>query len=214
MNADPKRWKSVPGGLDPLNLFYIPPVDDLGYPLIKDDVVIVPDELIPFRSKKELNDLRTVHFFIDDYRFECVWNRPQVYAKKYAGKQVLAPDFSIFINYPVMIQKWNIYRNRWIGAYFQRVGIKVIPTIVWSDEQSFDYCFAGIEPKTAVAISPRGVVRYKKEFSLGVDAMVEHIDPQLIICAGDFAKVYVGKNQLDNVVSYSLEPRYCYKRVR
>ena len=60
------------------------------------------------------------HFFLHDYQFERVWNQPKKYINKLLHyKAVLTPDFSLFTDYPVAVQIWNTYRNRWLGAYWQ-----------------------------------------------------------------------------------------------
>ena len=94
----------------------------------------------------DLNRKGTAHFFLDDYRFERCWKWadsqiPEL--KKYDG--VLSPDFSMYTTYPKAFQIWQTYRNRWCAAYWQAHGIKVIPTISWSTEDSYDYAFLGVE---------------------------------------------------------------------
>jgi hypothetical protein len=43
----------------------------------------------------------TVHFFLDDYKFDEVWNDPENQLKKLAQyKQLMAPDFSVYSNMP------------------------------------------------------------------------------------------------------------------
>ena len=71
-----------------------------------------------------------VHFFIDDYQFERVWNNPEAYIdvlSKYGV--VLSPDFSPYEDMPLATQLWNHYRKHWVAAYWQSKGITVVPTI-------------------------------------------------------------------------------------
>ncbi len=42
-------------------------------------------------------------------------------------KEVLYPDFSMYIEINKTIQIYNTFRNRWCGAYFASKGIKVTP---------------------------------------------------------------------------------------
>ena len=50
---------------------------------------------------------------------------------------------------------WNIYRSRLIGQFYQRQGIKIIPTISWAEIESFDYYFQGIPKNSIISfISP------------------------------------------------------------
>lgn len=97
---------------------------------------------------------RIVHFFLYDYNFEKVWKNPDAQMdllKKYKG--VLTPDFSMYLEMPYALQIYNTFRNRWCGAFFAEKGLKVIPTVNWSDEKSFDFCFKGIEKGSIVAVS-------------------------------------------------------------
>ena len=73
---------------------------------------------------------KAVHFFIDGYQFERVWNEPDKYIDKL--KQyvcVASPDFSPYADMPVALQIYNHYRKHWVARYWQENGITVIPTI-------------------------------------------------------------------------------------
>lgn len=126
-----------------------------------------------------------VSFFLDDYQFERVWNKPEVYTqmlKKY--KCVLSPDFSLFNDFPKAIQIFNHYRKHWVARYWQDNGIKVIPTIAWSDEDSFEWCFDGEPKNSVVAVSSLGVWKNpetKKAFLLGYEKMIEVLNPSKIL---------------------------------
>lgn len=127
-------------------------------------------------------------FFLDDYQFERVWNRPRDYLKelkKYAA--VLSPDFSLYLDMPMPAQLWNVFRSRVIAAFWQKNGIKVIPTIQWADERSFDYCFQCIEEGGTIAMSTVGVMRSnigKEIFKKGAAEAVKRIKPKRVIIYG------------------------------
>jgi hypothetical protein len=99
-----------------------------------------------------------VHFFLDDYRFETVWSRP-LRALEHLSKHriLLTPDFSLYADWPLVMQQWNVYRNRWCGRYWQALGFQVIPTLSWSTSESFDFCFDGIPQNSLVTVSAVGV---------------------------------------------------------
>ena len=157
-----------------------------GIPDIKKDEFEVK-ELIPYRVDSNRNG--TAHFFLDDYRFERCWRNPDSQIeelKKYDG--VLSPDFSMYTNYPQAMQIWQVYRNRWCACYWQSLGIKVIPTISWSDEQSFKYCFLGIQKGSTVAIGTVGVLNdeYAKTlFMQGFKEMLKQLEPKEILIYGN-----------------------------
>ena len=195
---------SIPGNFDRLNLFYSPRCTPSGSPIIEAYHGAIPDRLVPFRYR---NPLKTdaIHFFLDDFRFECVWNRPTHYAQWYAGNTVLSPDFSINYDYNINVQRWNHYRSQWLGAYFQSQNVIVIPTVCWSTSETFDFCFDGIEKGGVVAIGSHGIHQVENiiNFSEGVNAMVKAIHPSTILCAGKFNNKYIGSLDKIEVIEYS-----------
>lgn len=71
-----------------------------------------------------------VHFFLDDYQFNRLWNQPNRYLPILQQfRYVMTPDFSMYTDFPKIIQIYNHYRKHWIGAYLQENGVDVIPTI-------------------------------------------------------------------------------------
>lgn len=97
------------------------------------------------------------HFYLDDYQFERVWNDPDRYLSVLNKfKAVLAPDFSMYTDFPLSVQLFNHYRKQWCAAYWQEHEIAVIPTISWSDEDSFAWCFDGIPTDSLVCVSTVG----------------------------------------------------------
>ncbi len=132
---------------------------------------------------------RMVHFFLYDYKFERVWKAPDKIIEKlkpYRG--VLSPDFSMYREMNPVMQLYNTFRNRWCGAYFASKGLRVIPTISWGDENTFDFCFLGIPKGSTVAVSTYMVSEHngrkdQKEFFLkGYNEMLRQIQPERIIC--------------------------------
>lgn len=97
---------------------------------------------------------------------------------------MLSPDFSLYTDFPVAMQIYNHYRKHWLGAYWQSLGIKVIPTICWSDDSSFDWCFDGEPVGGVVAVSSVGTQNSrtaKAAFLRGYEAMCERLSPSEII---------------------------------
>jgi len=131
---------------------------------------------------------KIVHFFLDDYQFERVWNDPDRYLpvlNKF--KAVLAPDFSMYTDFPLPVQLFNQYRRQWCGAYWQEHGITVIPNICWSTEDSFSWCFDGIPKRSLVCISTVGGFHSKaaKEAWLkGYEKCLEALEPSEILLFG------------------------------
>ena len=131
---------------------------------------------------------KAVHYFLDDYQFIRVWTDPDRYiAMLQRFKYALTPDFSLYTDFPKSLQIYNHYRKHWLGAYWQMHGINVIPTIGWSDRESFEWCFDGEPTHSVVAISSVGT-QVKKEarqqFLEGYLEMMERLHPEQIIFYG------------------------------
>ena len=94
---------------------------------------------------------KAVHFFIDDYQFNRIWNNPEKYVEKLRKYEaVLTPDFSPYADMPMATQIFNHYRKHWVGRFLQENGVKVVPTIRASkDDRSFKWYLDG-EPKGGV----------------------------------------------------------------
>ena len=125
--------------------------------LKKQDVDLSQVKLIGY-DKIKLGDKhnrdKMVHFFLDDYKFEALWRDPEPRIEKLRQyKAVLSPQYSVYTEMPSAIHMYNIFRSRWVGAYCQLRGIKVIPTVYWGRPQSYWFCFDGIEKGSIVALS-------------------------------------------------------------
>lgn len=149
----------------------------------------VPTELIGFNYAKTSDNKKAgIHFFIDDYQFERVWNAPLDYIgilKQY--ECILTPDFSLYRDMPMAMKIWNVYRARLIGQIMQDSGIKVIPTLTWAEKETFSFCFDGIGQNGTVATSTVGVMRdkeAKKIWCEGMQEAIKKIKPKNILLYG------------------------------
>ena len=105
-------------------------------------------------TDEQKHNARMVHFFLYDYRFERVWEKPGTVLEKLRPyRAVLSPDFSMYLEMAPVLQLYNVFRNRWCGAYWASQGLRVVPTVNWGNETTFDFCFAGIEKGSVVAVS-------------------------------------------------------------
>lgn len=129
-----------------------------------------------------------VHFFLDDAQFIRLWNSPDKYIELLRPfKYICAPDFSLYSNMPKALQIYNHYRKHWIAAYWQELGFSVIPTISWSDESSFEWCFDGEPQNSIIAIGTAGTQQNKKTraaFERGYNAMLKRLNPTKILVFG------------------------------
>lgn len=129
-----------------------------------------------------------VHFYIDDYQFERVWNSPKQYIDKLKEFEcVLTPDFSLYLDMPMAMKIWNVYRSRLIGQMMQDAGITVIPTLTWAEPATFDFCFDGIEQGGTVSVSTIGVKMDDENKTVWYNGMTEalrRIKPQRVLVYG------------------------------
>lgn len=138
------------------------------------------------RPKDYKNCDKTIHFFLYDYKFEKVFNYPEKYVERLAQYEyVLTPDFSMYLDMPNAILLYNTFKNRYCGAYWQSFGLSVLPTISWATEDSFSFCFAGVQKGSPVAISTLGCHEARSEFLKGFYKMMEVIEPSIIFCYGN-----------------------------
>lgn len=150
---------------------------------------VIPDDLIGFNyMKTAIHKNVGIHMYLDDYQFERLWKYPDKYLDDLKQFQcVLTPDFSLYMDMPIAMKIWNIYRSRLLGQYWQNKGIKVIPTISWAEEETYEFCFDGIERGSIVSVSTIGVKRSKKALEIwksGMNAMIERINPSAICVYG------------------------------
>lgn len=126
------------------------------------------------------------HFYVDDYKFDRVWNRPLRYLKLLKKcKYVISTDFSIYTDFPKILQAYNIYRNAWLARFFQENDIKVIPNVRWGDESTYDWIFECFPKNSIIAISSKGMMRTetdKKLFFDGYEEMIKRLNPSKILC--------------------------------
>ena len=163
-------------------------------PIINNDGYI-PTDLIGFNYAKTSKAKNVgVHFYIDDYQFERVWNAPEKYVDILSQYDcILSPDFSLYMDMPMPMKIWNIYRSRQIGAYYQSKGIKVIPTVSWAEKETFSFCFQGIPKGSIVSVSTIGVKQDSDALEVwkdGMREMIQTIKPATIL-------VYGGKLDFD-----------------
>lgn len=126
-----------------------------------------------------------VHHFVDDTRLEDIYRHPERTLEKYARYRfVLTPDYSLFPEMPLWRQIESVGKSRWCGAWWQRKGLTVIPTIGWGLYPTFEFCFAGVEKGSIVAVSTLGCRRGRARFMHGYDTMLERIEPEAVICFG------------------------------
>lgn len=79
-------------------------------------------------SSKNFNQI--VHFYEADRSFARIMHNPQKYAEILARfEYVISPDFSQHLDMPPFLCMQNSWWNNAFGAYWQSLGINVIPKV-------------------------------------------------------------------------------------
>ncbi len=207
----PSNWACKPGSFDALNASRLfDTTNPLGIPQLRHTPIsAAPEWLVAYRTRIRSPrfdfNRAAVHFFLDDYRFETVWARPEralEHLRKY--RMLLTPDFSLYADWPLVMQQWNVYRSRWCGRYWQELGFQVIPTVSWSTPESFKFCFDGLPRQSLVAVSAAGVKlgepTQREQFMAGFREMVGRLAPSMVLAYGGLpTEAY----DLAPIVSYS-----------
>ena len=164
-------------------------------PMIKRTKISLDDiELIGYDKLNEGQTDKIVHFFLDDYKFEVLWKDPEPRVEKLKEyRAILSPQFSMYTEMPVAVQIHQVFKSRWCGAYFQSKGLKVIPSLVWGEADTFWFSFDGIDVGSVVAVSTIGMRTEKQLFMAGYQEMLRRIKPKAIICYGEPFKEMEGK---------------------
>ena len=151
-------------------------------------------------SQKKDRKKYSVHFFIDDYQFERCWNALDTYTALLSQyNYVLTPDFSLYLDMPKAIQIYNRYRSHYLGAYWESKGIKVIPTVSWSDKSSYEWCFDGVPKHSVVATSTMGALKddtSRRIYLNGYREMKKRLEPSGIISYGTLPEEWREKDIL------------------
>ena len=93
----------------------------------------------PGAKRPPANGTGGIHFYISDYKFNCLWDYPNRY-----------------YDFPVALQIFNKYRNHWLSAYYSVHGISMIPNITVSTPNCYEWSFCGYPKKSVVAFSDIG----------------------------------------------------------
>ena len=161
----------------------------------------VSKKFLRFMDWKQVEDPENyiAHFYYDDYKFMQAWRTPDRFLERLKKfKAVIAPDFSLYTDFPRALQILACYRRQWCAAYWQYHGIDVIPCVMWGDRDSYDYCFDGIPKHSVVSVSTVGVKRDRQWngpdglFLAGYNEMMKRLEPTTILFYGSMIEGATG----------------------
>lgn len=129
-----------------------------------------------------------VHSYVADWKIRRLAAGPHRYVATFEDVWgVTSPDFSIAADMPTHRRIDAVWWNRALGAFYQSRGIRVIPHVRWCDSRDYEYCFLGVKPGSAVAVSNHGCWRdgmLRHGFVHGVQAMIERLEPSTLFLYG------------------------------
>lgn len=161
-------------------------------------------------------------FYIDDYQFERLWNEPQKYLPLLASfKGLIGTDFSMYRDFPTILNIYNCWRNKVLMAYWQSLGLEVIPNVSWSDESSYDWCFDGLPENSVLAVSTNGILKDKTAkalFLAGYREMKTRLKPIKVVVVGSLPKELENDPDIINFEGYTSlfgkeDKQLCFKGV-
>jgi hypothetical protein len=133
----------------------------------------------------------TLAFFLDDVRLEALWKAPERYSEqfvKYGIGSLVEVDFSLWVNDPLPVQLFNVYRQRSLARHWQEAGLRVVPCLNWSDERSFEFCFQGVPVGCPLVFvecrTPGGNDDDRRAFLRGLTQAVKQVQPQSVLVYG------------------------------
>lgn len=156
----------------------------------------IPPSLIYYTDMDESSKyLGFVHFYMDDYKFESIWNHPESTLKKLKRcGGIITPDFSTYQDMPAALKIYNTYRMRAIGYWLGKNGIQFINNVRWGTPETYSYCFLGIPKNSIVCVSTVGCLGSKSDdvrFTEGLKVMVETLTPSHILMYGKKGRVFL-----------------------
>ena len=108
---------------------------------------------VPYGTGRRNKRVATLHFYVDDYRFNALWKNP---AKIFDNNPAAAVEcnYSLFDTTPLAFGLQFIYQKRWMSRYWQENGIRIYVDLNVSSK-FFEYNRMGV-PDGWNAFTTRG----------------------------------------------------------
>ena len=110
---------------------------------------------VPYGTGRRNKRVATLHFYVDDYRFNALWKNP---AKIFDNNPAAAVEcnYSLFDTTPLAFGLQFIYQKRWMARYWQENGIRIYEDLNVSSK-FFEYNRIGV-PDGWNAFATRGAL--------------------------------------------------------
>lgn len=169
--------------------------------ITKPSYFLTPKMIVPFSQRNRCGNPKDcmICFNEMDFRWSEILIQPEAFIddlQRFAG--IISPDCSLYRNAPLAVQITNLYRNRAVGAYFQRQCCYVVPQIRCGSIETFStrifpepIAFLGVEKHSIVAIGTYGCIQTKEDkkvFKAGLQAMLDYLCPEIVLVYGSMPK--------------------------
>jgi len=196
-------------------------VGDWDAPLLKPVHGVSPQNLIPFNLARKCKNKHDcwLHFYIDDYQFERIWNRPRRYLrlfKKFKG--VITFDFSMCLDMGRDEQLRNCQRNKKLTYWLQENGISILINVTWGTADTLKWAFDGFPEWSEYIISTQSCLKNrvcKQAFLNGLHEFVRQKHPSKLYVYGQFYDAWRKQFSIPIITlpTYSMEQNTC-RRLR
>lgn len=134
----------------------LPVTEENGFPIMERFNGRFDYDFVAFDKRRQhKSPFTAIHFFCHDRIFENrLWLH--AYSTSYELRNygcLFAPDFSLYVDAPDAINRFNIYRSRLFGAYWQmKCGYNVIPVASMANAASVKYAFDGLPENSVIGM--------------------------------------------------------------
>ncbi|MCT3341557.1 MULTISPECIES: DUF4417 domain-containing protein [Lactobacillus] len=162
------------------------------YPILKvqSKDLSIPFQIIRFSDRKDASLHDAISFYEWDNKFENKLkekNLPKVIPDLFKAGSIIQPDYSLFADAPLILQKMAVFKKNKVAVELQEHGLEVIPNLRWGDERSFEFAFAGIPKHQICAIGTYGQIQDKEKrylFESGLEEALSKVEPKSVLIYG------------------------------
>ncbi len=167
--------------------------DDYGMPQLQPYTGPIDFEPVLYGDRhKSISRHKAIHFFTNDSSIHSwAWKNLLKTTKILVDLNcpVFAPDFSMYVDVPKMINLENLWKNRIVAAFWQLIGLSLVPVGSWGNADSFSYCFNGLPKNSVIAVCGMGHAHRKGAKILWYEAIRELVRQKhpttIIVYGGD-----------------------------
>lgn len=169
----------------------------------------IPENLVLFSNalKTENTKNKAIHFYELDENFVNAIDSQEKFDNLISNifskyESVILPDLSVYRDFPLALQIFQVYKSRALGTYLEKHEIPVIPNIRWADERSYEFAFEGVNKNSLISVGVLGGYRdndSKDYFEKGFYEMLKRLEPSKIITYGNLPDYIVSECNYKNI---------------